>query len=183
MIVENTLHNKPLREIEFAVVDLETTGLGKNHRTIEIAAIKVINGKIIDRFHSLIHAKFVPHEVTLIHGIDAPMLSDAPALHMVKPKFCEFIEGCVLVGHNIVNFDSRFLCKDFQINNSCFVDTIKLSRMLFPDERRHNLQILAARLGIRNKKFHRALDDAKITARVFTKLLSKGEFRFLRDVL
>jgi len=183
MTVKNTLHSKPLRKIKFAVMDLETTGFGKNHRTIEIAAIKLINGKIIDRFHSLIHTESVPYQATLIHGIDAPMLSDAPSLHMVRPKFCKFIKGCVLVGHNIASFDNRFLCKDFKISNSCFVDTLKLSRMLFPNEGNHKLRILAARLGIRNKKFHRALNDAKITVRVFTKLLSKGKFRFLRDIL
>ena len=179
---------KSLERVEFAVVDIETTGYSHHSdKIVEVAAVKLKNGKVLDSFSSLIYTDYIPYYVTKnVHGIDVYMLKDAPKLHVVKKQFCEFVEGCVLVGHNIKSFDSRFLCKHFGISSkSRYVDTLGLSRKTFPGERYHSLEVVTKRLKIRNKANHRALIDAQVTAKVFLKLLSLGKAKYinLRDIL
>lgn len=181
------LSKKPLKDIDFAIIDIETTGLSTtNDRSIEIAAVKTRNGKVIDKFHSLIYINYIPYAATMVHGIDENMVKDAPRLNVVRGQFNKFIKGCILVGHNIKRFDLKFLCKDFKLsNNACCIDTLHISRNLFPGEKRHNLQTVAERLGVRNTGCHRALSDATTTCMIFTKFLSLGKDRFnsLKDIL
>lgn len=181
------LYSKSLKEVDFAVVDVETSGYAGDYDAIlEVACVRVRKGKIRDSFSSLIHGAVVINPYAMrLHGIDVRMLDDAPAMDDVRPRFLKFIKGHVLVGHNI-NFDLRFLAKylDVDCGIEC-IDTIALSRKLFPGERKHNLKIVAERLSISNERHHRALSDAMTTARVFLKCLSMGkeEFKTLGDVV
>ena len=183
----NSILNQVLSEIDFAVVDLETTGLcRKNDCVIEVAAVKIIKGKIAGHFQSLIYTDYVPYAASRVHGIDADMLADAPSLSSVKKEFINFINGCVLVGHNIKSFDMPFLQNSFGISEkAACVDTLKLSRIVFAEERSHRLSIVAERLGIKSLRYHRALDDTMTTAKVFLKLIKKGdsEFKILKDII
>ncbi|MFH1460084.1 MAG: 3'-5' exonuclease [Candidatus Omnitrophota bacterium] len=179
--------NKSLGQINFAVIDLETTGFSALHDSvIEVAAVKVKAGKIEDKFESLIYTDFVPYYATRVHGINVDMLMDAPTLNTVRNQFCEFVKDCVLVGHNIKSFDLPFLCNDFDVNaNAYCVDTLLMSRNLFSCERSHKLEKVAKRLGIKNHNYHRALDDALVTAKVFLKFLKQGKnkFKILKDII
>ncbi len=179
--------NTSLKDISFAVVDLETTGFSSDRDSVvEVAAIKLKNGRIKDQFQSLIYTDYIPYHATRVHGIDIDMVSDAPSLNTVRNNFREFTKGCVLVGHNIKSFDLPFLVNAFDVEEgSCCVDTLKLSRYLFSSHRSHKLEAVARRLGINSEKYHRALDDAMVTAQVFLEFLSieKEKFRILKDII
>lgn len=188
MAIVNKILKTPLNQTSFAVVDLETTGFSyKTEKVVEVAAVKVKNGKILDTFESLIYVDYIPAYVTrYVHGIDTLMVKDAPPLHVVRPKFCKFVEGCVLVGHNIKRFDSNFLSNHFRLNEGIhYVDTIDISRALFQSERRHSLDAVADRLGIKRDVCHRALEDVKVTAKVFNKLLklNSRKYKILGDII
>ncbi|MCK4994435.1 MAG: 3'-5' exoribonuclease [Candidatus Omnitrophica bacterium] len=181
------LLNTSLKEIDFAVVDLETTGFSSiRDSVVEVAAVKVKNGRIKDKFQSLIYTDYIPYYATRVHGIDIDMVSDAPSLNTVRNNFREFTQGCILVGHNIKSFDLPFLINAFDVEDgACCVDTLKISRCLFSGHRSHKLQAVARRLGIDSEKYHRALDDAMVTAQVFLEFLNieKKKFRILKDIV
>ncbi|MBU1085996.1 MAG: 3'-5' exonuclease [Candidatus Omnitrophica bacterium] len=181
------LLNTSLDEIDFAVVDLETTGFcSQRDCVIEVAAVKIKSGNIKEHYQSLIYAEYIPYQATRVHGIDLQMVADAPSLNTVRNDFREFIQGCVLVGHNIKSFDMPFLCNAFNIEENAFcVDTLKLSRLLFAKERTHKLSVVAQRLGIKNDRYHRALDDTLVTANVFLEFLKIGnrQFKVLKDII
>ena len=181
------LLNTVLPEIDFAVVDLETTGFSSERDcVIEVAVVKVKNGRIQDEFQSLIYTDYIPYHATRVHGIDIDMVADSPSLNTVRNNFREFTQGCVFVGHNIKSFDLPFLVNAFDVEEgSCCVDTLKISRNLFSHERTHKLEAVARRMGIANKRYHRALDDATVTAEIFIKFLSleNTKFRILKDII
>jgi len=182
------LLNRPIKQIDFAVIDIETTGLCReNDCVVEIAAVKVKNNRIVkEKFHSLVYTEYIPYFATRIHGIDAQMVSGAPEAHEVSRDFKQFIKDCVLVGHNIVSFDMPFLYNAFSLKSQAYcVDTLKMSRLVFNKERSHKLITVAERLGIKNKKYHRALDDAMVTAQVFLEFLGleKQKFKILKDII
>ncbi|MFH1062668.1 MAG: exonuclease domain-containing protein [Candidatus Omnitrophota bacterium] len=182
-----TLLNTELSQIDFAVVDLETTGFcSQRDCVIEIAAVKVKDGKIKNHYQSLIYTEHIPYQATQVHGIDMQMINGAPSLNTVRHEFREFTDGCVLVGHNIKSFDMPFLCNEFDIAENAFcVDTLKLSRFLFANERTHKLAVVAKRLGINSERYHRALDDTLVTAHIFLEFLKIGinQFKVLKDII
>ena len=183
----NKFLEKPIKHIDFAVVDIETTGFSpQNDSVLEVAAVKVRNGKISEKFQSLVYAGFIPYHATRIHGIDIDMVSDAPSREEVSARFSGFVENCVLIGHNIDAFDMPFLCAAFNFSSGrpC-VDTLKISRRMFPLQKTHRLSALAERLGVTGGNYHRALDDALVTAKIFLELLklSDGKFRILKDII
>lgn len=176
-----------LANIEFAVVDIETTGFSHNYdKIIEVGAVKLKNGKIIDTYGSLIYTEYIPYCAYQVHKISASMVQDAPPLVIVKKEFRNFIKGCVLVGHNIKCFDRRFLCAHFNISDKVqCIDTIKMSRLLFSNKKCHKLSTVANRLGVGRKEYHRALKDAIVNAKIFLKFLNLGKdkFRTLDDII
>ncbi len=176
-----------LKKIDFAVVDLETTGFSSDRDSVvEVAAVKVRNGRIKDKFQSFIYTDYIPYHATRVHGIDIDMVCDAPSLNTVRNNFREFTQGCIFVGHNIKTFDMPFLVNAFDVEEGiCCVDTLKISRCLFARERTHKLEAVARRLGISSRKYHRALDDAMVTAKIFLEFLNleKKRFRILKDII
>lgn len=154
---------------KFAVIDLETTGFSHAHDcVIEVAAVKISRGRIGPVFHTLIYTDTIPWYASRVHGIYAHMVQDAPSLAEVRPLFQEFVRDHVLVGHNIVSFDLRFLCHAFGVAaDRPVIDTLRWSRQLFPHERSHCLERAAERFGITSSRFHRAREDALVTARLF----------------
>ena len=170
MVCKTKILNTQLRNIEFIVLDLETTGLSiYEDRIIEIGAVRLKNGRKIDKFYSLVNPqKTISPFASQKHGIYNYHLLEAPISCMIRKYFCHFIEGCVLVGHNIMNFDRHFLYRELKVTkNTLFVDTLGLSRRLFPDKHGHSLDMIAKRLKIRNIQSHRALYDVKVTMDVF----------------
>ena len=99
---------------DYVVFDLETTGTScYNDRIVEIAAVKVSGGKVIDEFSSLVNPEMsIPYFASQVNGITDEMVEDEPTICEVLPEFLEFIGDSVLVGHNIHTFDMKFVCRD-----------------------------------------------------------------------
>jgi len=166
-------------QIECVVFDVETTGLSPigGDRIVEIAAIKVKEGVIIDSFESLINpGREIPAEASRINGITDDMVTDAPLAEDVLPKILSFIGGACLVGHNI-KFDLDFLCFELSRINRRLndwtptLDTIKMAKRLLPQLSSYRLGNLAQYFGANVQETHRALADVKLTVTVVTRLL------------
>ena len=166
-----------LEDAPYVVFDLETTGssAGKGGIT-EIGAIKTVGGVVVDRFSTLINPERpIEPFVVRLTGITDRMVTGAPLVSEVMPRFEEFAEGSVLVGHN-VSFDCSFVAaarEDIGLDPlpNPVLDTLKLARSLVPGLPRYRLASLASHFGVRQAPNHRALSDAAATAEVFVKLL------------
>src|SRR6266566_3744319 len=171
---------KPLEDIEFVVVDTETTGLRPgHHRVIELAGIRMRAGEVIGTFQSLLNPGIrLPAFIVQFTGIKQEMVATAPKAHEVFLDFLHFIDGAVLVGHNVgfdigfLSYEARLLGYDFPIDG---LDTIPLARRFLPGLRRFKLYKVANHLKIPTANRHRALGDAKVTAAIFMKLLELAE--------
>ena len=148
-------------------VDIETNGL--NHvrgRVIEVAAIRVEGGKVVQSLNTLIDPETeLPHFITNLTGIAAHDLKGAPTFGQIADELAEILEDAVFVAHN-VRFDYSFLKQEFARLGAPFLPkqlcTVKLSRALYPHERGHKLQDLINRHGFTYSRRHRAYDDAAI---------------------
>lgn len=157
----------------YTVVDLETTGLDPQwNDIIEFGALRLENGVVIDRFSSLVNPGYeIDDFITKLTGITNKMLSTVPDITDVLPEFLNFIGDSIVIGHN-VNFDINFiydtcteiLHRPFKNN---FLDTMRLSRRLFPQERHHRLCDLINRFNVGDTIEHRALADAEQTNRCY----------------
>jgi DNA polymerase-3 subunit epsilon len=164
-----------LVEAPYVVFDVETTGssAGKGGAITEIGALKLVGGEVIDQFTTLVNpVRPIDPFVVRLTGITDRMVSDAPSISEVMPRFEEFVEGCVLVGHN-VQFDCSFVTAargGSPLPNEV-LDTLKLARCLVPGLKRYRLSALVSHFGVRQAPNHRALSDAAATTDVFRKLL------------
>lgn len=165
-------------EDEFTVFDIETTGLSNiNDEIIEIGAVKIKEGKIIDTFETFVNPKIpISSFITKLTGIDESMVKDAPSIEEILPKFLEFASNSVLVAHN-ANFDVSFIkskAKKFNLNvNNAVLDTLELSRHLYKDLKNYKLDTLAEHLQVKLEHHHRAVDDAMATAEIFIKTIDR----------
>src|SRR5574344_1699685 len=161
---------------DYVVVDIETTGLDPSYdEIIEIGAIKVNAGIVIDTFQSFIKPKHsIPEFITQLTGITNEMVKDAPPAKKVLQSFYEFVSGALIVGHN-VNFDINFLYDnlletlDAYLTND-FVDTFRLSRRLLPQLEHQRLCDLKEYYAITVDTAHRAGADCETTRCVLEKL-------------
>ena len=159
----------------FVVFDIETTGLSKETESItEIGAVKVVDGKVIDRFSTFVNPERpIPAEITKLTGITNEMVADAPVITEILPRFLEFCQDAVLVAHN-ANFDTGFIRLNaerkcgIEVKNTV-LDTLELSRSLLPELKKHKLDIVCEQLGVSLEGHHRAVNDAEATAEVFLK--------------
>jgi DNA polymerase-3 subunit epsilon len=169
-----------LTELEYVVIDTETTGLNpQRNRVIEIAAIKVKNGQPVETFQTLLNPhRRIPDFISKFTGINNEMTSTAPGFSQVADKLLAFLGQTIIVGHN-VPFDIRFL--DYELHRlgrpallNETVDTISLAVRLHPGLRRPNLDRLAAMLDLPVTTRHRAMADASLTTEAFLRLLDKA---------
>jgi DNA polymerase-3 subunit epsilon len=135
-------------------------------RVIEVAAIRVENGKIVKKFSSLVDPETeLPQFITRLTGIKSADLQGAPTFSQVADDLSEVMEGAVFVAHN-VRFDYSFLKQEYKRVGQSFLPkqlcTVKLSRTLFPDQRGHKLQDLITRYQFNFAARHRAYDDAHV---------------------
>ena len=177
---EPILHNysgeDEIFKAKFVVVDLETTGLDPIYdEIVEIGAVKIENGKIVDEFHALIKPKKkMSKESARITGLTDSMLEKEEPIEKIIPRFLEFLNGSIIVAHN-ANFDYGFLRywiskvtgKNWE---SPYIDTLGLSKALLKMSS-YSLDKIASKLKIGTFQHHRALDDAKATAQIFLKFL------------
>lgn len=170
---------RSLDEIEFVIVDTETTGLRPgSHRVIEVAGVRIRGGEVLGSYQSLLNPGVrIPNFIVQFTGISQDMVAMAPKSHEALPDFLQFVEGAIVVGHN-VGFDIGFLAYEAQLLGQSFpidgLDTIPLARRFLPALRRFKLDNVADHLKIPTSNRHRALGDAKVTAAVFIKLLEKA---------
>lgn len=174
---------------EYIAIDVETTDLSFDYgEIIEVSALFVKDGKICDKFSSLIQPSenvcydidddnneieeryFVSDFITELTGITNEMLQSAPIPKDVIPSLADFIGGHVLVGHN-TNFDVNFLYDAYQqlgltLDNN-YVDTMRIARKLFPEMPHHRLRDLVSKLEIQQSTAHRAEADAVATIECF----------------
>jgi DNA polymerase III epsilon subunit family exonuclease len=156
----------------YVVIDLETTGLSPSkNEIIELAAIKVINDEITDKFSSLCKPKrkITPH-ITNINGITNDMAADAPNIEEIIPKYVEFIGELPVVGHN-VEFDLKFINSnaDKYLRNEQ-IDTLRFARGLYPDIGAYNLRAVSNYLNIQHGNLHRAINDCEVTNEIYQKI-------------
>ena len=161
----------------FVVFDLETTGLlPTEDEIIEIGAVKIVDGKLKETFACFVKpSRPIPEEATKINNITNDMVAGAYSINQVFPDFYKFCEGAVMVGHNAIDFDFKFvdhIAKQmgYKMNHER-MDTILMSRSKLSHLRAHNLKAISAYLGVELIDAHRAVNDTIATAQVFLKLL------------
>lgn len=160
----------------YCVIDIETTGLDPQiDDIIEIGIIKVNNNKIIDTFSSLVKP-FSPISdfISQLTGITNEKVKDCPTIDKILPFVKDFISDKIIIGHNI-NFDINFLYDNFvRFENYLFrndyIDTMRLSRILFKELLDHRLSTIANHLNVKFNKMHRALIDCEITNNCYRKI-------------
>ncbi len=164
------------KSASYVVFDIETTGLSPALEEItEIGAIRIEKGVQTGSFSQLINPKKpIPPNITDLTGITDEMVKDMPSIDEVLPRFLEFCKDAVIVAHNAA-FDTGFLREKANRLGLPFhykiADTLRLSRELFPHEKKHSLNVVAERLGVSLENHHRAVDDATATAEIFLKFL------------
>lgn len=170
-----------LREQTFVVVDTETTGTDPtHHRIIEIGAVRIENGEIVDRFEQLVDPECpVPRSITRLTGIRPEMLHDRPTVGAAIAAFREWSREAPLVAHN-AGFDQRFLALEGLRTGSGtfdepFLCTLRLARRLLPGLPSKGLDSLKKFYGLSIERRHRAMDDADLTARILIRLLPHAE--------
>ena len=193
-----------IRNMEDVVVyDLETTGVNpKNANIVEIAAQRLdIKGDKVDDYDQLVKPPdgYIPQDSTDVHRISEEDVKDKPSIKTVLPKFCEFIENSILVGHNISRYDNRILERDLTEHldpnltlTNLYYDTLVTARRLLPRERR-SLEALAdkfdilTKLDIQRDDLHRAKSDIRVNREIFKELVDidfqKREIKSLTEFL
>lgn len=162
-----------------AVIDFETTGLSPamGDRATEVAVVIVADGKIVDRYQSLMNAGArIPAFIEALTGISNAMIRKAPPAEEVMSALAEFVGDVPLVAHN-ASFDSRFLDAEWQRINQQrrqeFACSMLLARRIYPAAPDHKLGTLVRHLGLPSAiRHHRALADAEMTAHLWVKMVS-----------
>lgn len=167
----------------YTAFDTETTGLSRvNDRIIEIGAVRFSKDGIQGIFNELIYPeKAIPVQSQQIHGISDEMLKGKPLFRDIADSFLDFIGDSQLIAHNS-NFDISFVNKELEnagkpvLKSQAYraIDTVILSRQVFPEFEKHTLQFLAARLNISSGNAHRASDDARVCMELFKHCIIRG---------
>lgn len=162
------------------VFDIETTGFGPvNDQIIEIGAVKVVNGQIVDKYSTFVNPDIpIPYHITQLTSITDEMVMDSPKIDVILPEFLEFCGDAILVAHN-ASFDVGFINKKAEFlgieTDFTVVDTVGIARLLLPHLSRFKLNVVAKELGISLENHHRAVDDAGATAEIFVKFIEMLE--------
>ncbi len=167
-----------LKKATYVVFDLETTGLSVNYNEIiEIGAVKVKDGMIIDSFSSFVKPKNVISSfITELTSITNEMVANAPSIENIFKDFLAFIKGSVLVAQN-ADFDTGFLYQTMrnqkiEVTRYPCIDTLDLARTLYPEGlKNYKLETIAKYLKVEIEQQHRAIHDARTTTNVFNRML------------
>lgn len=160
-------------EDDYVAIDIETTGLGRNARIIELGAVRIRHGRKVASYSQLVNPQIpIPAKVTQITDRD---VKGKPTIDKALPKFYAFCGRDTWIGHNIRRFDIPVIAREAQrvgagMPDVSFYDTMELSQALLPQLDRHRLLDLIRYFGIAKTERHRAADDAAQTAQVFERL-------------
>ncbi len=170
--------DRRIGEIDIVVVDTETTGLEPTSYIVEIGAVKLRGGRLIDTFSHVLRPPVpIPKEVIKIHGISDEVVRSAPTFFQIVDKFFRFIDGALLAAHN-APFDLKILCSNIKraerkLPENPVIDTCGSLRNLFPNLPSYSLKYLAKYWKSPYKNFHRALSDAAHTAYILHSAMEK----------
>ncbi len=181
-LLQDDWQSRRLKDLDFVVVDVEATGAKTPpNRLIELGAYRIRNGRIVDKFWSLVNPEIpIPRFVVTLTGISNEMVRRAPVFADVAPRWLDFVSDSVLVAHN-APFDTSFLNHEISrvypghrmVNpHLC---TVRLSRRVLPELLNHRLDTVANHFSIPIVSRHRAGSDALATAEIFLLLLTKLE--------
>jgi DNA polymerase-3 subunit epsilon len=154
-------------ETPLAFVDIETTGGSAGvHRVIDVAVIGMTGDRVDFEWQTLVNPGVrIPFGITALTGIDDDMLVDAPPFERIAKELRERLEGRVFVAHN-VRFDYGFIRREFAAMETAWraptMCTVRLSRALYPEMPRHNLDAVMEHHGITVDSRHRAMPDAEV---------------------
>ena len=182
---------EPILGTTYVVFDTETTGFNatSGDSLIEIGAVKIKDGKIIDRFDELINpGREIPERITKFTHITNDMVKDKRNEEEVTKSFKEWIADLPVVAHN-AKFDRGFIKAVYERYSmgefkNVIIDTMQLSRIINPEEKRHSLSAITKRFDIvfDEESHHRADYDAEATALVLDKMLKKLSARGVKKI-
>ncbi len=163
---------------EMVVFDIETTGLSsRTCKIIEIGAVKVKGGEVIDRMDIFVDPECpIPPEITALTSITDEMVKGAPKEKEATEQFLSFAEGKMLIAHNAA-FDIGFIraaserC-GLKFDNT-YLDTVGLSKFVNPELKNHKLDTVAKHYNLEDFHHHRASDDAEVLAKIFFRMVER----------
>lgn len=178
-MMENTCRGKRLAKYvpDYVVFDLETTGISwMKDDIIEISAVKVKKGAVIDTYSTLVNpCRSIPCQATRVNGITDEMVADAPGLETALQDFLAFSGEYIFVGHNIASFDLKFIYNETQklfgktVDND-YIDTLHMAKSCLPQLKHYKLVDLAEYFQISAKGAHRALNDCIMNQKCYEEL-------------
>jgi len=170
----------PLRELQYAIVDVETTGGGwsRGHRITEIAAVRVRgDGSVVDEFRTLVNPERpIPYFITALTSITGEMVRGAPKFADIAPDVARVLRGAIFVAHN-AGFDWNFVGAEMEragvpLTGSTLC-TVRLARRVVPELRSRSLDSLTGFFNIPIEARHRAYGDAYATTELFRRLMTR----------
>ena len=172
----NFLKATKLRDVTFAVIDVETTGLNPIvDRVVEVACVLLRSGRVVDTFSSFVNpGREIPATASAVHHITAGHVQGAPRLEILQPQLSAMCQDAVVVAHNAA-FDLAFLPFLAQRPVLC---SMRLAMRVVPEAPNYKNQVLRYHLGVdaefgKEPLAHRALGDAQITSRVLAVCLER----------
>lgn len=168
--LKDLVDDRPISEVPFVITDLETTGSiqGKD-RIIEIAALKVKGGQVIDRFETLVDPrKKISWQIAKLTKIDNSMVIDAPTIEEVLPQYIRFAENGVFAAHNSM-FDYSFIMSELErlhlkpFTPQIEICTFRLARKLLPNVKARGINGLSIHFDYQMENRHRAMPDVLAT--------------------
>jgi DNA polymerase-3 subunit alpha (Gram-positive type) len=179
-ILKDVPHDLDMKGLTYVIFDIESTGLSAHYdHIIEIAAVKMHQGTILDRYQTFINPHLMLSEFTTsLTGITQEMVESGVELYDALKDFIQFSEGSVLVAHN-ASFDVPFINEKYRINqlkplHIGYLDTLQMARMLYEDVlKTFNLKALAKHFKVTQEAHHRALDDARVLGDIFILMMSE----------
>ena len=162
-------------DIPFVILDVETTGLNaKRDRVTEIALLRIEDCKVVAEWQSLINPTIdISDEIFKFTGISNQLVAKAPIFLNTIEILKSYLKGAIVLAHN-ASFDKGFLVEEFSRADNHFNNdmlcTVELSRVLFPQEKRHNLDSLIDRHGLQVGSRHRAMGDVQLVWQWLTKM-------------
>lgn len=165
--------SKRWRDIPFAAVDVETTGLSaEDDRIIEVGIVRFVNGEVVERFGQIVDPeRLIPDEVVALTGIKQEDVQGKPRFGQVSGEILRRLTDCIIVAYNL-SFDRSFLAAELARSGESWpseapcVDPLIFARQLHKNQGSKKLGAVAARLGIPLANAHRAVDDAEVAGKV-----------------
>ncbi|OIM23420.1 PolC-type DNA polymerase III [Oenococcus oeni] len=171
-----------LKDCQYTIFDIETTGLSAvNDKIIQLSAVKMKNGVVLDTFDQFINPGFPLSEQTInLTGITDDLVKNSKPEAEVLKMFQQFYAGTILAGHNVIKFDYGFVNHALAVHklpkiNTLVIDTLNLARWLYPNFGRYTLDFLSKKFSVNLEHHHRAIDDSTATGMLLHIFLKEAE--------